>query len=675
VRMSPDFALYNKRKDEVAQQINNQDKELISTSNYDELGQFEAKAVGNLASSSIRLQTIDYTYNVRGWLKNINQDTENDNDLFNFSLMYNDIADTTKKLYNGNISQTSWHTLNTDSSIKTYSYTYDALNRITSANGTNTDHYDLDLVAYDKNGNITALNRKGHTNIGATSFGTMDNLVYDYGIANGNKLLGVTDTGETTTGFKDGTNTGDDFTYDTNGNLLTDANKGITSISYNHLNLPTEVVFGSASNMIKYRYDATGVKLQKEVVENGNPPTVTKYANGFIYEQDELQFFGQPEGYVQKDGTGNFEYVYNYTDHLGNVRLSYSDNVLKNGIIEQNEIIEESHYYPFGLKMASFNNVATSTNPAQDYKYNGVELEESLGLNMYETDYRHYDPAIARFTTIDPVTHHSMSTYTAFDNNPVYWADPSGADSIYNWNTGQYVINGQVVSQDEAIAYAQNGGNADGSNNNSPDDNDEKGTLGFVRTGKGQYYNKEKNIYINFNNNQKVDEDTNIYLRAEGDLSIGTQTKDGGTLLGIGDKTNIGATISIGSIEVLATLDKTIVNISYVNDEMNLEDVLRSLTIEVDINKSYLGGNFSVDLNKNVDFGANVGPIKGYNGDRVPFALKLMETNASFLNIGGVDMIGVSGNLEIRFNKPPTVNLKKAKYRDRKKYTPTYIRR
>ncbi len=675
MRMSPDFALYNKRKDEVAQQINNQDKELISTSNYDELGQFEAKAVGNLASSSIRLQTIDYTYNVRGWLKNINQDTENDNDLFNFSLMYNDIADTTKKLYNGNISQTSWHTLNTDSSIKTYSYTYDALNRITSANGTNTDHYDLDLVAYDKNGNITALNRKGHTNIGATSFGTMDNLVYDYGIANGNKLLGVTDTGETTTGFKDGTNTGDDFTYDTNGNLLTDANKGITSISYNHLNLPTEVVFGSASNMIKYRYDATGVKLQKEVVENGNPPTVTKYANGFIYEQDELQFFGQPEGYVQKDGTGNFEYVYNYTDHLGNVRLSYSDNVLKNGIIEQNEIIEESHYYPFGLKMASFNNVATSTNPAQDYKYNGVELEESLGLNMYETDYRHYDPAIARFTTIDPVTHHSMSTYTAFDNNPVYWADPSGADSIYNWNTGQYVINGQVVSQDEAIAYAQNGGNADGSNNNSPDDNDEKGTLGFVRTGKGQYYNKEKNIYINFNNNQKVDEDTNIYLRAEGDLSIGTQTKDGGTLLGIGDKTNIGATISIGSIEVLATLDKTIVNISYVNDEMNLEDVLRSLTIEVDINKSYLGGNFSVDLNKNVDFGANVGPIKGYNGDRVPFALKLMETNASFLNIGGVDMIGVSGNLEIRFNKPPTVNLKKAKYRDRKKYTPTYIRR
>ncbi len=44
-------------------------------------------------------------------------------------------------------------------------------------------------------------------------------------------------------------------------------------------------------------------------------------------------------------------------------------------------------------------------------------------------DVRSYDPALARWTSIDPVTHHSMSPYTAFDNNPVYWADPSGADA------------------------------------------------------------------------------------------------------------------------------------------------------------------------------------------------------------------------------------------------------
>ncbi len=49
---------------------------------------------------------------------------------------------------------------------------------------------------------------------------------------------------------------------------------------------------------------------------------------------------------------------------------------------------------------------------------------------------RQYDPAIARFTGIDPVTHHSMSTYTAFDNNPVYFSDPAGANA-YHEGKGQ----------------------------------------------------------------------------------------------------------------------------------------------------------------------------------------------------------------------------------------------
>lgn len=66
---------------------------------------------------------------------------------------------------------------------------------------------------------------------------------------------------------------------------------------------------------------------------------------------------------------------------------------------------------------------------AQKFKYNGKELNESLGLNLYEMDFRQYDPAIGRFNVIDPITHYSLSPYVAFDNNPVYWADPSGADA------------------------------------------------------------------------------------------------------------------------------------------------------------------------------------------------------------------------------------------------------
>ena len=76
---------------------------------------------------------------------------------------------------------------------------------------------------------------------------------------------------------------------------------------------------------------------------------------------------------------------------------------------------------------------------------------------------RQYDPAIARWTGIDPVTHHSMSTYTAFDNNPAFWADPSGADGEhYNWETERYEDGqGNEVSFDTALASV--GANADGS--------------------------------------------------------------------------------------------------------------------------------------------------------------------------------------------------------------------
>lgn len=47
---------------------------------------------------------------------------------------------------------------------------------------------------------------------------------------------------------------------------------------------------------------------------------------------------------------------------------------------------------------------------------------------MYAMDMRQYDPTIARWVVQDPITHHSQSPYCAFDNNPVYWKDPSGAD-------------------------------------------------------------------------------------------------------------------------------------------------------------------------------------------------------------------------------------------------------
>ena len=158
------------------------------------------------------------------------------------------------------------------------------------------------------------------------------------------------------------------------------------------------------------------------------------------------------------------DYVYQFKDHLGNVRLSYSDKN-KDGSVTTDEIVEVKDYYPFGMQInygADHPNSRVNGRK-HNYGFNGVELEENLGLDLYEMDFRKYDPAIARWMGIDPVTHYSLSPYNAFDNNPVFWADPSGADGEhYNWDAGRYENDqGEEVSFDTALA--SQGLNADGS--------------------------------------------------------------------------------------------------------------------------------------------------------------------------------------------------------------------
>ncbi|WP_344789661.1 RHS repeat-associated core domain-containing protein, partial [Postechiella marina] len=435
------------------QKINSLADELIAENHYDDLGQLTSKGVGGKTTQG-RLQTVDYAYNIRGWLKQINNTASLGNDLFGFKINYNTVNHSATKLYNGNISETEWKTANSDTGVKWYKYTYDDLNRLKEAEFMNNDPY-YSSYNYDKNGNITSLFRfdsRGSSNI-------MDDLTYTYDL--GNKLMRVGDLGDDSLGFIDDytgyhLDTTDDYNYDNNGNMTLDTNKGITNITYNHLNLPTNISINGNGNTgtIAYIYDATGVKLEKKVTENGTN-TYTYYNGNHVYEGSSLKFFKHSEGYVEPKDANNyalgFNYAYQYKDHLGNVRLSYQDSD-NSGSVDSSEILEENNYYPFGLKHKGYNDGGTAFyNPALDYQYNGVEYEESLGLNLYEMDFRSYDPAIGRFNGIDPVTHFSQGTSVAFDNNPIFWADPSGADSWkYDWNSndGTYVNESGDRTQD-----------------------------------------------------------------------------------------------------------------------------------------------------------------------------------------------------------------------------------
>ncbi|MDC6384607.1 DUF6443 domain-containing protein [Muricauda sp. SK9] len=395
--------------------------ETLVENSYGFLGQLAQKKVGG------GLQTVDYAYNVRGWLKQINNPANLGNDLFAFGISYNDPSHGGTPLYNGNINETEWRTANTDNSLKWYRYGYDALNRITSATDIS-GKYNISGILYDKNGNILTLKREGWTIANPllatnTGFGTMDDLVYSYD--DGNKLMKVADGAAIDQfGFKDDAvdtmaDNMDDYAYDQNGNLTRDDNKDITSISYNHLNLPTNIAMGSGT--ISYVYDATGNKLQKTVSVGS---TVTAYAGNYVYQDGTLQFFSTPEGYATPDGMGGYDYVYQYKDHLGNIRLSYVEDT--NGELE---IVEENNYYPFGLKHKGYNEVTSSlgNSVAQKWKYQNQELNESFDYNMYEFELRHYDAALGRFVTTDPYEQFH-SPYLAMGNNPVVAFDPDGGN-------------------------------------------------------------------------------------------------------------------------------------------------------------------------------------------------------------------------------------------------------
>lgn len=243
------------------QTINNQTQEVIVSNVYDNLGQLITKGVGGKINQS-RLQNIDYNYNIRGWLKNINDVNAIGNDLFAFQINYNKPISGTS-LYNGNISQTLWKTNNIDNSLKNYTYSYDELNRLTAATD-NLERYN-ENSSYDKNGNVLTMFRNGNTILNTQNYGNIDNLIYTYD--SGNKLVKVEDTSENSEGFSNGNNLAIEYTYDANGNMKTDENKRIRSVEYNHLNLPTRMSISyNGSGQIDYIYDALGNKLQKTVI-------------------------------------------------------------------------------------------------------------------------------------------------------------------------------------------------------------------------------------------------------------------------------------------------------------------------------------------------------------------------------------------------------------------------
>jgi hypothetical protein len=214
---------------------NGNDEQLISSQTYNERDELEKKEVGEYTTGNY-LQTIDYAYNIRGWLTDINDFSAGD--LFSFKLHYNELNANVPSggaNYNGNISQVEWQVKGADNH-QFYGFTYDGLDRLTAAayiekNGggsyVNSDRYKTSY-SYDLNGNIETLKRHGWHSATET-YQSIDSLSYTYA-ANG-QLTQVQEQSSLIYGYKAPTTT-NAYTYDGNGNLQTDAAKNMF-VDYN----------------------------------------------------------------------------------------------------------------------------------------------------------------------------------------------------------------------------------------------------------------------------------------------------------------------------------------------------------------------------------------------------------------------------------------------------------
>jgi RHS repeat-associated protein len=171
------------------------------------------------------------------------------------------------------------------------------------------------------------------------------------------------------------------------------------------------------------------VKLQKQTFDNSDQTTNTHdYIGGIEYQGNVLEAIYTDEGRAKPFGTA-YRYEYTIKDHLGNSRVMFCD-IDNDGIVTESEIIQEEHYYPFGMRHEGYGR--TITQGENFYQYNGKELNEDFGLDMYDYGARWYDASVGRWHGVDPLAEaffvHSPYNYGV--NNPIMMIDPDGRMAV-----------------------------------------------------------------------------------------------------------------------------------------------------------------------------------------------------------------------------------------------------
>jgi RHS repeat-associated protein len=439
------------------------------------------------------VQGVDYAYTLQGWLKGINSsslgqskdigkdglDNTIPEDVLSYSLDYYQgdyqslgntagqpfsQASSSKQgasLYNGNIRGMG---VNNKALGNPYynSYRYDQLNRLKQVRpytGLNTSSNSWEFqeglgayqenFSYDANGNIQKLNRTG------TSSTRVDSLIYSYpevgGQKQNNRLRHVKDLA-TSTGPDIGNQIDDNYAYDAIGNLTSDQQSGLNTISWNVYGKIKSIDKAGTAADISYAYDAAGNRVKKTVGTTqtyyirdaqGNTLAVYKQEGSNALQLEEQQLYGSSRLGVWKAGSELTEASlkeawqsahkrgYELSNHLGNVLSVISGEYVLNSLgVKEAVVLSAQDYYAFGSTMPERSYSAAGS--GYRYGFNGKENDNEVKGegNSIDLGERMYDPRIGRTLSTDnkEAKYPNISPYAYAANNPIYYIDPDGND-------------------------------------------------------------------------------------------------------------------------------------------------------------------------------------------------------------------------------------------------------
>ncbi len=474
---------------------------LLTENTYNEIGQLTNKKVGN------NIQSIDYAYNIRGWLTGVNNPKILNGKLFGFTINYQSPLEitnispyssntglTVEKKFNGNISEVTWASGDTANPIlKKYGYVYDKLNRLLAGFYYTGNQYtynseNYEILNYDKNGNISNLKRSSF--FSGTSSNLIDNLAYNYqdGNGNSNRLSLLQDNANNPSGYEGG---GGTISYDDNGNMIDMPDKGISAIAYNFLNLPNQMNIqegGISDITINTIYRADGTKLRKTnttittgVAGNATIVSKTDYVDGFQYLENtksgnlneaafadlEISMSMEREAFSREaiakplpGGPAGNNFILQFVptsegfyDFKENKYIyQYKDHLGNtrlsyawNTTINSIDVLDKNDYYPFGMNHLDSNAGSfVGESSYKNYKYQGQELQET---GFYSFKWRNYMPDVGRFFNIDPLAESFPynSTYAFAENRVIDGRELEGLEWVSTKNDQGVTTNRQLT--------------------------------------------------------------------------------------------------------------------------------------------------------------------------------------------------------------------------------------